>query len=101
MRREYFSRLFTAIKRKLQNQHQKNPKENPEIDTSATLYSFRHTFISDLYHNYESKGIEPIEIKTRLMRITGHETIKALEKYLRDIQIDVPDDYFEDFTYNI
>ena len=31
--------------------------------------------------------------KSVLMQITGHTTMKALEKYLRDIDAELPDDY--------
>jgi len=37
----------------------------------------------------------PNEAKSKLMLITGHTTISALEKYLRDIDAVMPEDYSE------
>jgi integrase len=56
------------------------------------FYSFRHTFIAKLY-NALLIGSTPFEAKSRLMLITGHTTMSALEKYLRDIDAELPDDY--------
>ena len=56
------------------------------------LYSFRHTFITKLYRELR-KELTPFEVKSRLMLITGHTTITALEKYLRDIDAELPEDY--------
>ncbi|MEE9407349.1 MAG: hypothetical protein V3V28_04650 [Polaribacter sp.] len=33
------------------------------------------------------------EAKSTLMPITGHQTMVALEKYLRDIDAELPEDY--------
>ena len=33
------------------------------------------------------------EAKSNLMPITGHSTMTALEKYLRDIDAELPEDY--------
>ena len=38
------------------------------------------------------------QVKSKLMGITGHATIAALEKYLRDIDAELPEDYSEDFS---
>jgi len=35
----------------------------------------------------------PFESKSKLMLITGHNTMDALEKYLRDIDAVLPEDY--------
>ncbi|SMP22015.1 hypothetical protein SAMN06265346_107110 [Flavobacterium hercynium] len=35
------------------------------------------------------------------MLITGHSTMSALEKYLRDIDAVLPDDYSKYLKYNI
>lgn len=58
------------------------------------LYSFRHTFVTKLYKELEKK-YSPNEAKSRLMLITGHSTMKALEKYLRDIDAVLPADFSE------
>ncbi|WP_290803489.1 hypothetical protein [Flavobacterium sp.] len=56
------------------------------------LYSFRHTYITKLY-NELVKDTTPFEAKSKLMLITGHTTMTALEKYLRDIDAALPEDY--------
>lgn len=56
------------------------------------MYSFRHTFITKLYREFR-KTNSPFETKSKLMLITGHTTIGALEKYLRDIDAELPKDY--------
>ena len=58
------------------------------------MYSFRHTFITMLYNSLVI-GSTPFEAKSKLMLITGHNTMSALEKYLRDIDAVLPDDYSE------
>jgi hypothetical protein len=40
-----------------------------------------------------AKSITPQEAKSRLMLITGHVTLKALDAYLRDIDAVLPEDY--------
>lgn len=56
------------------------------------LYSFRHTYITKLYKEL-AKNSTPFEAKSKLMLITGHASMTALEKYLRDIDAVLPDDY--------
>jgi hypothetical protein len=56
------------------------------------MYSFRHTFITKLYRELR-KSYSPFETKSRLMLITGHSTMTALEQYLRDIDAKLPEDY--------
>ncbi|HLF53526.1 tyrosine-type recombinase/integrase [Flavobacterium sp.] len=56
------------------------------------FYSFRHTFITKLYKEF-IKGSTPFQAKSKLMLITGHTTMTALEKYLRDIDAELPADY--------
>ena len=62
------------------------------MDKNYGLYSFRHTSITNLYKEF-SKKLTPNETKSRLMQITGHQTMEALEKYLRDIDAELPEDY--------
>ncbi|UUC45596.1 tyrosine-type recombinase/integrase [Flavobacterium cerinum] len=61
------------------------------------LYSWRHTYITKLYYEFV-KLCTPFEAKSKLMLITGHATMFALEKYLRDIDAVLPDDYSEALT---
>ena len=39
------------------------------------------------------KTLTPFETKSRLLLITGHNTMNALEQYLRDIDAELPEDY--------
>ena len=39
------------------------------------------------------KDSSPFEAKSKLMLITGHSSMTALEKYLRDIDAELPEDY--------
>lgn len=56
------------------------------------MYSFRHTFITKLYRELP-KNHSQFETKSTLMLITGHSTMTALDKYLRDIDAELPEDY--------
>ena len=79
-RRNNFSKKFKKI------------KDHFGMDENYGLYSFRHTAITNLYRELR-KTKTPHEAKSILMGITGHQTIEALEKYLRDIDAELPDDY--------
>jgi integrase len=82
-RRDYFSKRFKKV-----------VKEHFGLDENYGLYSFRHTFITKLYRNL-ANDYSPNEAKSRLMRITGHTTMNALEAYLRDIDAELAEDYSE------
>ncbi|TLP70125.1 site-specific integrase, partial [Maribacter sp. ACAM166] len=56
------------------------------------LYSFRHTYITKLYRKL-LKDTSPFAAKSNLMLITGHKSMSALEKYLRDIDAELAKDY--------
>ncbi len=79
-RRDYYSKKFKVV------------KDIFGMDKNYGLYSFRHTSITNLYKEF-SKKLTPNETKSRLMQITGHQTMEALEKYLRDIDAELPEDY--------
>lgn len=79
-RSNYFSREFKEIKDML------------GLGKDYGLYSFRHTYITKLYVKLR-ESYTPFEAKSRLMLITGHTTIDALEKYLRDVDAELPEDY--------
>jgi integrase len=72
----------------------KTVKKKFGLDLDHTLYSFRHTFIIKLYRELV-KQVTPFEAKSKLMLITGHSSMSALEKYLRDMDAEFPDDYSE------
>ena len=80
-RRTYFSKQFKKI-----------VKDSFGLGTEYDLYSFRHTYITKLYKKL-LESMTPNEAKNNLMLITGHNTMVALEKYLRDIDTELPQDY--------
>ena len=61
-------------------------------DRDLGLYSFRHTFITKLYRQLRTTYTQG-ETYDRLMLITGHTTLSALQQYLRDIDAELPEDY--------
>jgi integrase len=79
-KRDYFSKRFKKV------------KDSLGLGKDYGLYSFRHTFITKLYRELV-KNSTPFEAKSKLMLITGHTTMTALEKYLRDIDAELPEDY--------
>lgn len=80
-RRDYFSKLFN-----------KEVKKEFNLNQDYGLYSFRHTFITRLYRKLRENNPQHVA-KSNLMLITGHSTMTALEKYLRDIDAELPTDY--------
>ncbi len=81
-KRDYFTKQFKKV------------KDIFSLGKDYGLYSFRHTFITNLYREME-KTASPFEVKSKLMLITGHTSMSALEKYLRDIDAALPEDYSE------
>jgi len=79
-RRDHFSKRFKEV------------KDHFGLDVNYGMYSFRHTFITKLYQELRKKYTQ-FEAKSRLMLITGHATMTALEQYLRDIDAELPKDY--------
>lgn len=80
-RRDYFSKRFKKI-----------VKDHFKLGIDYSLYSFRHTFITKLYKALAINKT-PFEAKSALMLITGHQTMDALEIYLRDIDAELPQDF--------
>lgn len=81
-KRDRFSKRFKVV------------KDHFGLGVDYGLYSFRHTFITKLYREIRKK-YSVFESKSRLMSITGHTTMVALEQYLRDIDAELPEDYSE------
>lgn len=79
-KRKWFGDRFNKVKKKL------------NIGSDYTVYSFRHTFITKLYRELR-KEYSKLETENKLMLITGHSTLAALQKYLRDIDAELPEDY--------
>ncbi|WP_412983896.1 tyrosine-type recombinase/integrase [Pontimicrobium sp. IMCC45349] len=82
-RRDYFTKRFKKV-----------VKDHFNLGNDYGLYSFRHTYITKLYRQLE-KEFDPNTAKSKLMQITGHLTMDALEKYLRNIDAQLPADYSE------
>ncbi|WP_372744157.1 tyrosine-type recombinase/integrase [Lutibacter sp.] len=80
-KRDYFSKRFKKV-----------VKDHFGLGKDYGLYSFRHTYITKLYREI-AKNASPFEAKSNLMLITGHSSMTALEKYLRDIDAELPADY--------
>jgi integrase len=84
-KRDFFTKKFKDV-----------VKSKFELNQDYGLYSFRHTFITKLYRKLR-QTLTPNEAKSELMLITGHGTIIALDKYLRDIDAELPKDYSDLF----
>tara|TARA_R110002126_G_scaffold291587_2_gene453983 strand:+ start:41 stop:1351 length:1311 start_codon:yes stop_codon:yes gene_type:complete len=84
-KRNQFSKRFKPV------------KHHFELGTDYGIYSFKHTHVTKLYVKYR-QTMSAQQVKSKLMGITGHATIAALEKYLRDIDAELPEDYSEDFS---
>lgn len=82
-RRDHFTKRFKTV-----------VKDHFNLGTDYGLYSFRHTYITKIYRELIKKS-SPNEAEGQLMHITGHATITALRKYLRDIDAQLPADYSE------
>jgi integrase len=85
-RRDYFSKRFYRV-----------VKQPFGLDKNYGLYSFRHTFITKLYRSLLIET-SPFSAKSSLMQITGHTTMTALEKYLRDIDAELAKEYSRHFN---
>lgn len=87
-RRDTFSKRFKVVKKKF------------NLGLEYGLYSFRHSFITNLFRylrTVENKNYsEAIEV---LQPITGHETRAALEKYIHTIDADIPDDWSDKIDF--
>ena len=81
-KRSYFGKRFQVV------------KTHFGLNKDYGMYSFRHTFITKLYQELR-KNSAPFEAKSKLMLITGHSNMSALEKYLRTIDAELPEDYSE------
>ncbi|MGY0393313.1 tyrosine-type recombinase/integrase [Bizionia sp. KMM 8389] len=81
-KRDYFTKRFKKV------------KDHFELNEDYGLYSFRHTTISELYRELSKEAnMTPHAVKSKLMLITGHSSMSALESYLRDIDAQMPEDF--------
>lgn len=91
-RRDYFTKKFKEVKDLFTKKTKEGDKDYFELNSEYGIYSFRHTFITKIYREMR-KTLTPFETKSRLLLITGHNTMAALEKYLRGIDAELPEDY--------
>ncbi|WP_405564745.1 hypothetical protein [Polaribacter sp. Asnod6-C07] len=70
----------------------KKIKDHFKLGVEYGMYSFKHTFITKLYKSFR-ETMSQHEAKSKIMPISGHSTMKGLEKYLRDIDAELPEDY--------
>src|SRR5690606_38810219 len=81
-KRDYFTKRFKKV------------KDHFGLNEEYGLYSFRHTTISELYREIAKEpNMSPHAVKSKLMLITGHSSMSALESYLRDIDAEMPEDF--------
>ncbi len=85
-RRTYFGKRFSKLKKAL------------DYGEEYSIYSFRHSFILDLYNSFINSGLTVLQAKHKLMSITRHQSLSGLENYLRGIGAILPKDYSDDFT---
>ena len=87
-KRDTFSKRFKVVKDKF------------NLGAKYGLYSFRHSFITNLFRTLrttENKSYsEAIEF---LQPITGHETREALEKYIHTHDMDIPKDWSDKIDF--
>ena len=87
-KRDAFSKRFKVVKDKF------------NLGAKYGLYSFRHSFITNLFRTLRTKDnksyAEAIEF---LQPITGHETREALEKYIHTHDMDIPKDWSEKIDF--
>lgn len=91
-RRDYFTKRFKEVKDLFTQKAKEGDKDYFALGKEYGIYSFRHTFITKIYREMR-KTLTPFETKSRLLLITGHNTMTALEQYLRDIDAELPEDY--------
>lgn len=87
-RRDAFSKRFKKVKNKF------------NLGKEYGLYSFRHSFITNLFRylrTTENKSYS--EAIKELQPITGHETQQALEMYIHKIDADIPEDWSEKIDF--
>lgn len=81
-RREKYSKRFKKVKDKF------------DLGSDYGLYSFRHSFITNLFqHLRTKKGMTYNEAIDTLMPITGHTSKEGLMNYIHKIDADIPKDY--------
>lgn len=70
----------------------KKVKDHLNLGQEYGMYGLKHTYMTKLYRKFR-ETMSSHEAKGKLMTISGHSTMVALEKYLRDIDAELPQDY--------
>lgn len=70
----------------------KKVKDHLNLGQEYGMYGLKHTYMTKLYRKFR-ETMSSNEAKGKLMTISGHSTMVALEKYLRDIDAELPQDY--------
>ncbi|WP_375241441.1 tyrosine-type recombinase/integrase, partial [Polaribacter sp.] len=70
----------------------KRVKDYLNLGQEYGMYGLKHTYMTKLYRKFR-ETMSSHEAKGKLMTISGHSTMVALEKYLRDIDAELPQDY--------
>ena len=84
----YFSNRFRTVKSRVAESH------GYHFTVDHELYGIRHTFIQDIYrHLRQDLKMTKVEAEYKMMPITRHRTIDALRKYIRDYDLDLPEDW--------
>ena len=73
-------------------------KDHFNFGSEYGIYSFRHSFVIDLYNSFVNAGATTIEAEMRMLPITRHKSLTGLRKYLRDVGALMPKDYGKNFT---
>ena len=95
-RRDYFTTRFRKLKTRY-NKYLLEQGKTLQLGSEYTIYSFRHTFITLLFRKFREE-LTYTEACDKLMLITGHNTLKALKEYLKDIDAELPKDYSGQLT---
>ncbi len=86
-RREYYTKLFKEV-----------VKKHFELGNEYGIYSFRHTYITNLFRTYRKTMSFNIAIDA-LMPITGHTSKEGLINYIHKIDADIPADWSSDIEF--
>ena len=81
------------------NKHRKNINKEfgTKLNQAHTLYGMRHTFIQDIYQGLR-KTMTRQEAEFKIQPITRHQTVEALRKYIRDYNIEVAEDWSDNYS---
>src|SRR5699024_7780033 len=82
----YFSKRFRKVKKHF------------GFGDEYGIYSFRHSFAVYLLDTFMDRGLSYTEAVNEMLTITRHQSVQALENYLREKKNMLPKDYTLDIT---